>query len=478
MIARHLLCTLLAVVAVTAAGRASAAPVAIRQMQVRTMAAPDGRRMEMTTGYVTVPEQRTNARAKRIELAVVRLRWTGTEGSTANMLLAGGPGDSGTRLVSGLGERQAASLLDLMGGDVISFDQRGTGCSQPSLALAEATPLPLDAPGSTAAWLPRIKRASRDAAARFAAAGVRLASYTTVESADDVDAVRRAFGYRQMNLWGRSYGSHLALATVRRHPGSVARLILVSPEGPDHTLKLPSQTDAVIRRIGERAGVPRLPDTMRTVFERLRRSPVTVTVAGPGGAQRQVTIGAFDLQWLTAQALGDPRALATLPITYREMAAGDFNRIGPLALAARTRWGLGSAMKSMMDLASYGSAARRARIRHEARNALLGNAMNFPTMGLRAAWPDVDLGGAYRRRIRSDVPALLLVGDLDARTPIENAREIAAGLSRSKLIIVENGAHQFDLFGDPAIQPLLRDFVRDRPIAAERVRLPAILFQR
>jgi hypothetical protein len=53
--------------------------------------------------------------------------------------------------------------------------------------------------------------------------------------------------------------------------------------------------------------------------------------------QRQVTVGAFDLQWLTAQALGDPRALATLPIAYRDMAAGDFDRIGPLVLATRTR---------------------------------------------------------------------------------------------------------------------------------------------
>jgi pimeloyl-ACP methyl ester carboxylesterase len=59
-----------------------------------------------------------------------------------------------------------------------------------------------------------MERAARRAAERFAAAGVRLASYTSVENADDVNDVRRAFGYARMNLWGRSYGSHLALATV------------------------------------------------------------------------------------------------------------------------------------------------------------------------------------------------------------------------------------------------------------------------
>jgi pimeloyl-ACP methyl ester carboxylesterase len=135
-------------------------------------------------------------------------------------------------------------------------------------------------------------------------------------------------------------------------------------------------------------------------------------------------------------------------------------------------------MHYMVDLASYASPSRVDRMRREARVSLLGNAMNFPTE-LRAAWPDADLCADYRRRVRSEVlPTLILIGDLDARTRIENAREIAAGLSRSKVIVVENAAHQFDVFGDPIIQPLLRDFLRDRPIAVGSVRLPAIPFQR
>ncbi|MFL9841114.1 alpha/beta fold hydrolase [Sphingomonas sp. ST-64] len=435
--------------------------------------------MEITTGFVRVAERRGVAGpARNIDLAVIRLRWAGAANTLANMVLAGGPGDSGTQMLSGASDGQAAALLDLMGGDVIAFDQRGTGRSRPSLALNDVTPLPLDVPGSPAAWLPLMARDAHRAATRFAAADIRLLSYNTVENADDVDAIRRALGYAKINLWGRSYGSHLALATVRRHPESVARLILVGPEGPDHTLKLPSQTDAVIGRIAERAGVPRLPETMRVVFDRLRRSPVTIEFAGPGGEQQKVVIGAFDVQWLTAQAIADPRAMATLPVAFREMAAGDFSRIGPLVLAARSGWRLGSAMKYMMDLASYASPSRLRTIRRESRRALLGNAMNFPILDLRTAWPRADLGADYRMPVRSGVPTLILVGDLDARTPVENAREIAVTLPNAKIVIVENGAHQFDLFGEATIQPLLRDFLRDRPIGVDTVRLPAIPFQR
>ncbi|MCW4461701.1 alpha/beta hydrolase [Sphingomonas sp. BT-65] len=478
------LCTVLALAAASGTSPAvaqNAAP-AIHQLTTRMLAAPDGRQMEITIGFVRVPEQRDAAgsETRQIELATIRLRWTGAAAaSAANMLLAGGPGDSGTRLLSGLPAPQAASLLDLMGGDVIAFDQRGTGRSQPSLALPDTVPLPLETPGSPAAWLPLIDRAARLAAARFAAEGVRLASYTTVESTDDVEAVRRAFGYARVNLWGRSYGSHLALATVRRHPGSIARVILVSPEGPDHTLKLPAQTDAAIARIAARAGAPELPANMRKVFERLRRAPVTLSVADPlGGAAREVTVGEFDLQLLTAQALGDPRLLATLPIAFREMAAGKFERIGPAVLMMRTRYRLGSAMKYMMDLASYASPARLGRIREQAGSALLGNAMNFPLMDLRGAWPAADLGNGYRATVRSDVPTLILAGDLDARTPVENAREIAAGLPRAQVVVVENAAHEFDLFGNSALRPLLQDFLADRPVRVKQVALPPIPFQR
>lgn len=478
MMIRMLLTSLVLLASASVANAARIAPQP-GEARAERLVAPDGRAMAVERGFLRVPERRDRAvPGEVIELAVMRLRWADAPSRVANMVLAGGPGDSGTGLLSGISAPRAAALLDLMGGDVIAFDQRGSGRSRPSLGLPERTPLPLEAQGSPALWLPVMTGAAGAAARRFAASGVRLASYTSVENADDVDAVRRAFGYATMHLWGRSYGSHLALATVRRHPDSVARLILVSPEGPDHTYKLPAQTDGVIARIAVRAGTPELPATMRMVIERLRRAPVTVQVAGPDGVARRVTIGAFEVQWLTAQALGDPRTLATLPAAYREMAAGDFRRMGAVALAARSQWRLGSGMKYMMDLASHASPARLRRIEREARTALLGNAINFPLMGLRDAWPTVDLGATYRKPVRSAVPTLILVGDLDARTPVENAREIARGLSHAQVVVVENAAHQFDLFGDPVLQPVLREFVAGRTVATQRVRVREIGFQR
>lgn len=274
---------------------------------------------------VRVPEVRGDASSATIELAVVRAGRSETRSKTAHVILAGGPGDSGVGLVTGMAKRGGDSLFEMFDGDVIGIDQRGTGTSSANLQTQALYNLPLDKPGSPETWLPLIEKVSREVATEFASRGVRLEAYNTRESADDIEDVRRALGYEQITLWGRSYGSHLALATLRRHPKSIARVILANPEGPNDTFKLPSRVDAVLERYEARN--PGLLATMRNVLEGLARAPQTVDVQGT-----RVAIGKFDLQLLTAQALGDPRTAATLPAAYREMEAGDFRRIAQLVL--------------------------------------------------------------------------------------------------------------------------------------------------
>jgi pimeloyl-ACP methyl ester carboxylesterase len=383
---------------------------------------PDGHVIEVTDAFVRVPELRgpEGASSGTIDLAVVRLRRPGRPArSTAHVILAGGPGDSGVNLVSGLARQGSSAVWELFDGDVIGIDQRGTGRSRPNLETAKRYDLPLDKPGSPAEWLPHIDRTSRRVAADFRAGGIHLDAYNTRESADDVADVRAALGYERFTIWGRSYGTHLALATVARHPRIVDRLVLVSPEGPNHTWKLPSQVDLVIRRLVER-GATNLEAHIRQVLARLTAEPATVLVTDPkSGIRSTVVLGAFDVQWMTAQALGDPRLVATLPAAFRDMAQGNFERMAQVALLRRSRAGVESAMKHMMDLSSGATVERRRQIEDESREAILGNAINFPGMFVGGAWaPVTDLGEEFRRPVKSEIPTLMLVGDLDPRTPV------------------------------------------------------------
>jgi pimeloyl-ACP methyl ester carboxylesterase len=451
-----------------------------REWDDQTLTAGDGTAFVVTSGTVRVPELRnaTGDPSRTIDLAFVRVRRAGPVNKSAHIMLAGGPGDSGVNLALGMARQGGAMIAELIDGDIIGIDQRGTGKSSPNLASRVRYDLPLDRPGSPELWLPLMEEATRSVAADFRARGVRLEAYNTRESADDVDAVRRALGYDKVTLWGRSYGTHLALATLRRHPGAVARVVLVSPEGPNHTWKLPSQVDLVVQRLSERAGIPHLPAQMRSLIGRLASAPVAVTVTDPiTGLPVTITLGAFDVQWITAQALGDPRALVTLPAAFREMGEGNFQRIAQTALVLRSRLGVESAMKHMTDLSSGATPERRARIGREAATALLANAINVPGMELQDAWGATELEADFRQPVVSDVPMLILVGDLDARTPVENAIEIAGTLSNAQLVVLENAAHQFDLFGSAPIRAVLGQFLRGERNIPSRLVLPPLKFQ-
>jgi pimeloyl-ACP methyl ester carboxylesterase len=452
------------------------------------MTAADGTEFAVTEARVRVPELRTGAvPAGEIELAVIRIRRApvGRSDAPAHIVLAGGPGDSGVELVRNLARQGGATIADLLDGDLIGVDQRGTGRSRPDLSTSRRYELPLDHPGSPEQWQDVMSQACREVAAELRARGVRLEAYNTRESADDVEQVRRALGYSRVVVWGRSYGSHLALALLRRHPAAIERVVLVGPEGPDDTFKLPSRVDEVLATLSEHVARDaelgrRMPDLLaviRQVLDRLARSPVSASVVHPVTRERvTVTIGAFDLQWLTVQALGDARTAVTLPAAYLKMAAGDFTQVAQLMALHRSRMGVESAMKHMMDLSSGVSAARRAQIEREAASALLGNAINLPGMLLADAWGAPDLGEAFRAPMRSETPVLILAGDLDPRTPVENGRALLTSLPNGRLVVLENAGHRFDLFGSAPIRDLLRDFLRDRPLPTDHITLPSLVF--
>ncbi len=83
-----------------------------------------------------------------------------------------------------------------------------------------------------------------------------------------------------------SYGTHVALSAVRRHPESLSRVVLAGTRGPDQSLKLPSTFDFIFRRIAALATgeavtgrqMPSLVEIVRGQLERLDRGPIELTV--------------------------------------------------------------------------------------------------------------------------------------------------------------------------------------------------------
>lgn len=417
----------------------------------------DGRTVEAELGRFRVPENRqrdaaSGTEGRTIELAFVRFPSTRPNPGPPIVYLAGGPGGSGTGTAQGTRFDLFEELRAVA--DVIAYDQRGTGLSEQLPDCPHPLVLPVDVPTSRAMYVRVAEEAARACAEHWRRLGVDLAAYNTEESADDLESLRQALGVDQISLWSISYGTHLALSTLRRHPDAIASAVLAGVEGPDHTIKLPSHQQALLEQIdaihrAENPEASSLLEDIEVVLAELRRQPVVVDIDSDGETL-PVAISAFDIQWLTAAFLGAPEVMQ-LPDLFTAFRAGDFSTAAQFLLYLKDPSGI-RAMSSAMDAASGASIWRRAQIATEASQTLLGDAINVPWSALNEALGVPDLGPDFRQPVVSDVPVLFISGTLDGRTPVANAEEVRTGFSTHAHLVIEGAQHSDPLFlGSPII---------------------------
>ena len=437
----------------------------------------NGETVAAEQGEVWVPENRADPDSRLVPVRFVRFASRAERPGPPVVYLAGGPGGSGTDAARG--ERWA--LFDRLrdAADVVALDQRGTGLSGGVPGCDSSVAFPADS-ATTRARYARLHRAALDECLGFwEAEGVDVRGYTTWESAADVEAVRRALGAERVSLLGISYGTHLALAALKRYPERVDRLVLVSAEGLDETVKRPARTDAYFARLqaaidADSASAARFPDVRGLIGGVLRQAeaaPPRLTVRPRDGAAFERTLGPFEMQRITGWMVSDPGRVRAALEGYERAAEGDY---GFFSWFLRPTVRL-EGMPEAMDLASGVSAGRRAAVEAEARTALLGDALNFPMPHLADAVPGLDLGDGFRTPVRSDRPALFFSGTLDGRTYPEAHAETAAGFPNGAVVTVVNAGHNL-FFSHPDVVETIADFLAGAPARARTLVAPAPTF--
>ena len=216
-------------------------------------------------------------------------------------------------------------------GDVILLDQRGIGRSKPNLSRLATENLPLDSFENNDSMLRAFKARVVDAATYFRNQGVDILAYNTIESANDVDDLRKALGAEKLNLVGFSYGTHLGLACIRYHGPNLNRVVLIGTEGPDHTNKLPSTSDTSLKRLASLAAaapelegkIPDLVGMLSEVLARLEKQPVTVQITDQRSKKPvELKVGKSGLQFLIMRDLGDTNDLPIFPVWFYTMHRG------------------------------------------------------------------------------------------------------------------------------------------------------------
>lgn len=141
----------------------------------------------------------------------------------------GGPGESGVQYA--LGARQEFPAAVLARFDVVGFDPRGAGASQPALNCENGPQLDAffgtDDEPADPAQLARVVAASKQFAAQCDRRSAALLPYVgTPDAARDMDVLRSALGQSRLTYLGKSYGTYLGAWYAQLFPHRVRALVL------------------------------------------------------------------------------------------------------------------------------------------------------------------------------------------------------------------------------------------------------------
>jgi pimeloyl-ACP methyl ester carboxylesterase len=401
------------------------------------------------------------------------------EAKDAVIALAGGPGQAALPFVNQFGGLLGPILSTR---DLIVFDQRGTGLSHPLSCAA----------------FEHVKGGLSPTAVGICGGqiGSTRGFYTTADTAADIEAIRAAAGYEKLALYGTSYGTKVAERYAQDYPNRVEALVLdsvVPPNGPD---AFNDTTFAAVRRVLRQlcsghacAHITHDPvrDLARVVKRMGRRSVRGRRIDGSGKAQT-THISSDDLLSILMEGDFNPILRSEFPAAVRAAVRGDDAALARLTTRAQggeegeeSEEGLKEGFNIPLYFSTicdettfpWNRAVNGTKRFREALSALKAqgagtftpftssNALALSDVADCAGWP-LTGGPETGTGPLPDVPTLILSGANDLRTPTANAKEVAAQIPDSNLLVVPNTGHSV-LGADPtpcahnALQALFKD---------------------
>jgi pimeloyl-ACP methyl ester carboxylesterase len=422
---------------------------------------------QVRCGYVTVLENRSKPSGRRLKLAVAVLRSLSPSPRPDPVVrIAGGPGEPAVARTPSIVRRTAGDggeLIHALRGDrdVILYDQRGVGFSDPVFCPEEAASWAATTGGGPLARRARLREVVARCGDAMRRLGFDLSQYNSAASALDLQDIRRALRYEQWNVYGHSYGSRLALVAMRNAAEGIRSVVLSGPEPPSVAIwfNLPGFTADVLSRVSAscaaqpacHAAFPDVEKTFWRTVEDLELKPWTRK-----GRQDTVTTTAATFAGRLNNAMRTPRGLATVPMLVHAMRVRNEVLLNALGRRAddqanqnlETAWGLYYAVQCFEE-APLNTVELKERMR-------LSVSVNDPRLcdgmhSFRAA-------DAHLAPVESPLPTLIVTGEFDPGTHRSNGPNVQRTLENSQLVEVPGAGHA-GMFAHECTRRLMRDFL-------------------
>jgi pimeloyl-ACP methyl ester carboxylesterase len=458
----------------------------------------------MSCTDLPVPLDRSGAAPGMIALSVARELSGPAPASSAVLMLAGGPGQAAVPF----GEFAAQSMAPaLHGRDMLVFDQRGTGSSDPLSCPA------LESPRGT------IERVFQQCAEQI---GRVRGAFTTQESVQDIEALRRATGYQKLVLYGTSYGTKVALEYAERYPEHVEAMVLdsvVPSDGPE-PFAIPTfeALPGVLRELCSNnacAGItPEPVADLTQLIARVRRHTLAGSVYDGLGHRHDARLDEQSL--LNVLLAGDlnPALRALLPAAIHSALRGEpdpllrlealSEGLIPNVPVSRHEEAVGEEADEALFVTTtceeapfpWQRGAPAATRLAEALGFLkaqpasefapfdAGTALSSSLVTACSAWPDASPPPPAQSAL-PDVPTLILSGAQDLRTPTSGALKVAARIPGAQVEVVPFTGHSVigsdltgcaakavaSFFAGSAVQPCTgaKDVLAPTPVTPRRL---------
>ncbi len=393
-------------------------------------------------GTLAVPVDPGDPHGETIDLFVAVVDALAEQGAPDPLVvIAGGPGQAATTFYA---MAEAAFARVVRKRDIILLDQRGTGRSAPLTCESGDDGLSLEA-GDIDRML-ELSRECLDGLAhdpRF---------FTTSTAVRDLERVREALGYGEVNLYGASYGTRVAQHYLRRYPESTRRIILdgVLPPGvalaTDVALASQAALDALLDRCEAdapcRQAFPDLRRRFDELLARLRETPVEVSLDHPRtGEPVDVVVDHWMLIGVVRLLVYQPQTAGLLPFLIDAVDHGDYRALATQVFLVTEGLedlavGLNNAVVCTEDVPFQGDVdldAQAATYMGTRFVEVLSRTCEF--------WPRGFMDDDLHEPLTSDKPVLMLSGELDPITPPRYARRAATTLANAIDVVGPGQGH-------------------------------------
>ena len=404
-------------------------------------------RADVDCGYLSVPEDRSISGGPLISIHVAIFKSKSPDPAPDPIVyLEGGPGGYALENISLSYDALIEPFLSRR--HFVIFDQRGVGYSEPNLQCPEAKSLMYENLEKNLTFDEiRDKDVATSIACRdrLVSEGVNLKSYSSAENGADLAALREALGYDQWNLYGISYGTRLALTTMRDHPIGIRSVILDSsyPLQADLFETSLSNTDRSFSLLFSdcesdpdcNTAFPELETMFYDLVTQLDTSPVIVKAVNPLNWKTvDVLLGGDEFTHILFLAMYSTELIPSLPWLIASTYEGVYDLAG-LVL------GLDLLMQEYFSHGMYLSVMCGDEVPFSNQEKIIAGYDESHRLNkyfdkkwifeMCEAWGDVEGDTVENLAVISDIPTLVLAGEYDPITPPFWGREVAENLSES-----------------------------------------------